>query len=428
MLPSVEMNYRKRFLDIQRFIQPYQKIWQNEIMLMHPHPLEGYPLEWIEELRCFQDKKDIIRLEKKEVFDYIKIPSLIEFYRQIEELEKLPNLVDYPPLPEERNIWLYIIPKKQHEIKRLAPHINYLYQNQKIKNVLDIGGGIGLLAQILNNQYRLNVTSVDMNAQFQHTGNERNKFNAKDPLNRVQYKNMLIKDEGEFVTLLNHESMPIGLHTCGKLSLDFIRLASNKKVPAMVNFGCCYHTLGNGADNQHLSHFARENKAYWMNKFALTLSCRAHKKMDEKDYDLKIKVKFFRYAFHILLHDLYGIKDLVSLGNSSPKLYDGAFATYALEQFRRIEIKPRHTEEELNLFFADPALTLQIEKMLAAGLIRNAMGRIMEIYLLLDRAIFLEEQGYEVKVETFFTEELSPRNIGITAILNSNEKLPASLD
>jgi hypothetical protein len=55
--------------------------------------------------------------------------------------------------------------------------------------------------------------------------------------------------------------------------------------------------------------------------------------------------------------------------------------------------------------------------MLAAGLIRNALGRVMELYLLVDRAIFLEEKGYKVEVQEFFDEELSPRNIGITAEL-----------
>jgi len=57
-----------------------------------------------------------------------------------------------------------------------------------------------------------------------------------------------------------------------------------------------------------------------------------------------------------------------------------------------------------------------VGQMITAGLIRNALGRALEIYLLLDRAIYLEEQGYKVKVEEFFDEELSPRNIGITAV------------
>jgi hypothetical protein len=113
------------------------------------------------------------------------------------------------------------------------------------------------------------------------------------------------------------------------------------------------------------------------------------------------------------------MKGLVTLGNSSPKLYDESFGFYVHEQLKRIKVKPRHTIEELNAWYSNPELMILIDKMLAAGLIRNALGRVMELYLLLDRAIYLEEQGYSVKVQEFFNEEVSPRNIGITAILKN---------
>lgn len=413
----MSMNHRERLLQIRDFLKPYQEIWQNEIMLMYPEPLKGHSLEWIEDLRRFQNKPDVIRLEKKDVFDYIQNPSLIEFYKKLEELGQLPQVRSYPPMPENSFTWLYIIPKKQHEIKLLAPHLNHLYHQQKIDQVLDIGGGIGLLAQTLNNQYQLKVTSVDMNPVLQDTGIKRHEKNAKNPHNKVQYKNIKVETGGDFSNLLEAKVMPVGLHTCGRLALDIIKVSALKKVPALVNFGCCYHTLDQTAELQNLSHFSQSNDPIWMSKYALTLSCRAHRKMSENDYDLKMKVKFYRYAIHILLHDHYGIKEIVNLGNSNPKLYNESFGDYVLEQFKRIDLSPKHTIHELNTFFGDPELKLLIEQMLAAGLIRNAFGRVLELYLLLDRAIYLEEQGYQVQVEEFFDEELSPRNIGITAVL-----------
>lgn len=412
------MNHRERFQQILDFLKPYQRMWQNEIMLMYPNPLEGYPMEWIEDLRRFQNKHDVIRLEKKDVFDYIETPSLIEFYQQIKKLSQLPQIPNYDKMPEEPWTWLFMIPKKQYEIRRLAPHINHLYHTHKIDQVVDIGGGIGYLAQTLNNQYKLKVTTLDMDPKLQKTGTEIHTKNAKDPTNKVQYKNVMVSDQGEFVEILKQNVMPIGLHTCGRLALDIIKVSSSKKVPALVNFGCCYHTLDK-TDLQNISAFAQGlDDRLEMHKFALTLACRAHCKLDEKDYDLKQKVKFFRYAIHILLHDHYEIKELVTLGNSSPKLYDKSFGHYALEQFERINLEPRHTEEELNAFFARPDLKLLIDRMLAANIIRNALGRVLELYLQLDRAIFLEEQGYQVEVQEFFEEELSPRNIGITATLS----------
>ncbi len=385
-------------------------------MLMYPDPFKGYDLEWIEELRQFQDKSDVIRLEKKDVFDYLKNPSLVAFYNRIEELSKLPSSPDYPPMPEDAWTWLYIIPKKQHEIRKLAPHIDHLYRQKLIEKIVDIGGGIGLLAQTLNNQYKHKVVTVDLNEEFQKTGQKRHEVNARDKTNKVQYTRMRVESGPEFFKLLDGQVMPIGLHTCGKLALDQIRAGAEKQVPAIVNFGCCYLTLDKTPDLQNISRFAQAHDPLWMNLFALTLSCRAHRKMSEKDYDLKLKVKFYRYAFHILLHDHYGISDLVNLGNSSPKLYNENFSVYAQEQFKRIGLTPQHSDLELDAFFNNPELTITIQKMLAAGLIRNALGRVLEVYLLLDRAIYLEEMGYYVRVEEFFDEELSPRNIGITAI------------
>lgn len=411
------MDHRKRFLEIKEFLKPYQRIWQNEIMLQYPDPISDYPIEWIEDLRRFQKKDDVIRLEKKDVFDYIRHPSLVSFYERIKELSELPQMPNYSPMPEDPWTWLFIIPKKQHEIRKLAPHVNHLYHRHGVDQVVDIGGGIGLLAQTLNNRFEHRVTSVDMNSEFQKTGFERHEKNARNKDNKVRYENMKVEAGGAFSSLLEKNVMPVGLHTCGKLALDIITVSASKKVPALVNFGCCYHTLDLEPHLQNISRFAQDNDPLWMCKFALTLSCRAHKKMDEKDYDLKLKVKLYRYAIHILLHDHYGIKELVTLGNSSPKLYDRPFSEYVIEQFSRIGMTTKHSLEELDAFYNDPELQLLIERMLAAGLIRNALGRIMEIYLLLDRAIYLEEQGYSVSVQEFFDEELSPRNIGITAEL-----------
>jgi hypothetical protein len=65
------MDYQKRLLEIRDFLKPYQRIWQNEIMLNYPDALNGYPMAWIEDLRRFQDKNDLISIEKKYDFDFI---------------------------------------------------------------------------------------------------------------------------------------------------------------------------------------------------------------------------------------------------------------------------------------------------------------------------------------------------------------------
>ena len=41
----------------------------------------------------------------------------------------------------------------------------------------------------------------------------------------------------------------------------------------------------------------------------------------------------------------------------------------------------------------------------------------MEIYIQIDRCLYLEENGYDVTFEQYFDEALSPRNLGILAVI-----------
>ncbi len=410
------MNYRDRFLRVRDFLKPYQRMWENEIMLSYPAPLSEYPEAWLQELLRIQTKADLIRLEMKDVEGLISGPGLREFYRSIDELCSLPPAPTYPPMPEDAWTWLYIIPKKQHEIRRLAPHVHHLYHSLSVGRVVDVGGGIGLFAQTINNNYQLAVTSVDMNTELQSTGRLRHEKNARNPQNPVRYLHLKVESGGDFEKIMEENVLPVGLHTCGPLAVDIIRSAAKGRVPGLVNFGCCYQTLDARPDFQNLSSFAQDHGPLWLNQFALTLSCRAHRKMDEKSFDLKLKVKHYRYAIHLLLTDHYRRTNVLSLGNSHPSLYDRPFSAYALEQLRRLSIQSRHTELELDEFFAQEQVQTTVQRMIAAGLIRNALGRVLEIYLLLDRAIFLEEHGYDASVTEFFDERISPRNIGITAL------------
>jgi hypothetical protein len=85
---------------------------------------------------------------------------------------------------------------------------------------------------------------------------------------------------------------------------------------------------------------------------------------------------------------------------------------------KRLNIEHTDSDESLNNFFQDPTRTRLIRRMILAGILRGIYGRPLELYLLIDRALYLEENGYTAKLVPYFDEELSPRNIGIQAIKN----------
>jgi len=407
------MDFKKRFQEIADFLEPYQKIWENEIMLLYPDPLGAFPRDWIEDLAQFKNQEDVIKLSRKEVSPYITTPSLLAFYQRIAELCIVPSPDPEAPFPEQKNSFLYMIPKKQHEIKKLAPFVNEFYKNHEIKNIVDIGGGIGHLAQTLTSHYDLKTTTLDMDPVLQETGRVRFKKND------VDYIHVKIDANNEqFKSILTTNSLTLGLHTCGPLAVHQIKASSSQNIKGIINFPCCYEKLLPFPETQNISKAARNSKSPLVfNRFALTLATRAHRKMTDKDYELKLKVKYYRYAIHFLLHDEYGIESLSPLGNSTPALYNESFGSYVVQQFERIKIDLKHTKEELDHYFETQNVQELIWKMLSADLIRNAFGRVMELYILLDRVLFLEEAGYKVQLLEFFEEPLSPRNLGIVAHL-----------
>ncbi len=414
------MDYRKRLQEIAEFLQPYQKIWQNEIMLTYPTPTIHFPQDWVAELSNIKETSDVLRLEKKDVDGLIHLPELKEFYRRIKQLSVLPALPELPPMPENSFTFLYVIPKKQYEIRRLAPFVNQFSQEHQVEAIIDIGGGIGILAQTLSNQYNLKVISLDMDPVLQETGRKRHEKNCRHPDNKVNYQLVKVEEsEPKFRALLKPNLMTLGLHACGKLSLDQIFASSKNEVKNIINFGCCYYKLSQYEGTQNISSFAQSLPSkVEQSPYALTLATRGHHKIDVEDYLYKVKVKYYRYAMHFLLFDEYQLPDVLTLGNTHHRLYEESFGTYALEQLKRINVTPKHTKEELDQYFAQSERQNLIWEMLAAGLIRNALGRLLEIYLLMDRAIYLEEQGYKSELMEFFDEQKSPRNVGLVATKN----------
>ena len=51
-------------------------------------------------------------------------------------------------------------------------------------------------------------------------------------------------------------------------------------------------------------------------------------------------------------------------------------------------------------------------------LVRHVFRRAIEVWLVLDRALYLQQQGYHVSVTTFCEKQLTPRNILILANTN----------
>jgi hypothetical protein len=68
----------------------------------------------------------------------------------------------------------------------------------------------------------------------------------------------------------------------------------------------------------------------------------------------------------------------------------------------------------------------RLERVRRYELVRHLFRRPLELWLVLDYAIFLEEQGYQVRLGQFCARSLTPRNLMIDAVKPAGAFAPAN--
>ena len=428
---------RDRFLKNRSFLNQFQKIWEKEVLNYFPDSLDAFPKEWIAEISKYSEK-DLYLLDGKQCYQHLPDGQFKNFVARCRELEKLPS-VSFESSQYPSWAWNGVKGKKQHEINRLIPIIKQEVTNFDCHQLIDIGGGVGHLARLLSFYEGIPVISVDLNNQLQTKGKARaDKYPLPNNHAKLQYYCC------EFNHQFYHNHLPkfslddqrfgmVGLHTCGNLANDFLFNIENSKSHFGINLGCCYLKL-EPDHHTNLSQIARQNPLK-NTKYSLTLATRGHLKLSRTEFDFKLKVKKYRYLLHLLFLR-NGIKGFVSVGDSPPRDYAKSFADYAKikfeEAYKKKQIKTNIfqklqvlTTNELNNFFTDKNQQDQFWNLFYCDLIRWQVGRILEIDIILDRALYAIEKGMESEVFQVFDEDISPRNIGLLYKKKGDIKSPS---
>lgn len=408
------MNFKTQFLELKAFLAPYQKVWNYEIMDSYPNHMDGHNKDWTEALFDLDDES-LMDIAGRKIPPQLKNSQFIEFIEQVQRLTSIP-INKSPDNSQVDSIgWSKIGGKKQHEITQLEKIIPQLIKDNDLRHLVDIGGGQGFLAQCLSNYYGINTISIDTDKCLQESGAIRNKKYHRQTMPMVEYINHhFAGDAIEVREYFTNNVLSLGLHTCGNLAVRHLECSIKNHSKVIFNFGCCYPKLNN---EYNISTYAQVNQPLEFSIPALTLATRSHARMSTCALEQKIRVKRFRYTFHLFQIHKMEYPEFLTLGNTHHSIYNQDFATYARQQFQRIDLLQRKgsefSDKQLNDFYNDRQIQFTVRQMILQGVFRDLFGRVIEQYLLTDRAIFLEEHNYQVTMAQYFDEEISPRNIGV---------------
>jgi hypothetical protein len=409
------MNIKSQALSLRDFLSRYAPLWEDEIMNQYPEAVAFYPQEWIDLLDGLT-QAELYDIDCKKIIPQIENTSFAFFMQEAMNLSALP-VIPESPLPKMED-WAYngMKKKKRHEIERIVPRLKKM--RPSFHYVVDIGGGVGHLSRVLSLYHSIPSVSLDRDRYFQSIGEERlKKFRHPKEAAEIRFVNVTFgtgEEEAIIREVFRPESFSLGLHTCGGLANHLIKNTVTNKTAGLLSFGCCYHRLDTTTEFP-LSQFYQEENLPRPNLYALSLATRSHAQRDFEVYLTKERVKQYRYALHLFLVKFWNNKYFTDVGECPIKTYWGPFAGYIRAKLSELKLEHSFTDEDFNSFYNDQNLQRELRVMWLCNLIRWQLGRPLEVYLLLDRVLYLEENGYDVQIETYFEESLSPRNIGILA-------------
>jgi len=208
---------------------------------------------------------------------------------------------------------------------------------------------------------------------------------------------------------IHAEHTPVALHACGDLHVRLLQLASAVGCKQVALAPCCYNRIT--ADTyQPLSNAGRASTLQLsIDDLGLPLSetVTAGKRVRlQRDTSMAR-----RLGFDQLQRELRGLDEYLPTPSLPARWLDKPFADYCREL---ANLKGLSTGEQ-DWSALEAHGWRRLAEVRNLELVRGLFRRPLEVWLVLDRALFLGENGYKVDVGTFCDPALTPRNLMVLA-------------
>ena len=215
----------------------------------------------------------------------------------------------------------------------------------------------------------------------------------------------------ETAKYLNTGQQVVALHACGDLHIRLLQLASKAGTKQLDIVPCCYHLIA-CEHYQALSTQAQQSTLGLLSRDELKLAVQAQVTAGERVTRLRHTEVMWRLAYQELYQAAQGLTQYRPLSSVPKHWFSGefsAFANWAAAQHQWQIPADTNWQHYLQL---GQQRHLLVQKM---QLVRSLFRPLLEQWLVLDRALFLEQQGYQVQIKQFCDYQLTPRNLLISA-------------
>lgn len=408
-LPLENADLLQRFNALDHFLSEHQALWR-------PRPFVHYPaIPWEAEHPQLADWLKAQSLEHAEAAHnqphllqapapFAQLAAQAHQLSQVGELAPLPT----PALPARFSAG--VPGRKWQQIDAFAHRLNF---TDKPQHWLDWCAGKGHLGRRLAHNGAA-LTCLEYNPELIKSGQQLSK---KLGIEAAHIQQDVLADTAAAQLRAHHT--PVALHACGDLHTRLLQLASQVGCQQLAVAPCCYNRIST-ALYQPLSTSAQASALQLsIDDLGLPLSetitagARVRRQRDQS--------MAWRLAFDLLQRQLRGIDAYLPIPSLPPAWLDKPFADYCQDLAALKQLPAPTTEDWQQLEHRGWKRLAEVRNL---ELLRGLFRRPLEVWLLLDRALFLQEQGYSVRLGTFCAPQQSPRNLLLLA--ERQPKLPTT--
>lgn len=216
---------------------------------------------------------------------------------------------------------------------------------------------------------------------------------------------------------LNPALTPVALHACGDLHVRLLRLGIERGCRQLAVAPCCYNRIHSDR-YQALSHVARQSPLT-LSRDDLGLPLSETVTAGARERRQRDQSMAWRLGFDLLQRALRKEDSYLPTPSLPSAWLKKSFEQYcrdlaALKNLPEPQIESWHQLERRGWQRLAEVRNLE--------LLRGLFRRPLELWLLLDRALLLTENGYAVRLGTFCPAELTPRNLMLVAELHDQHE------
>jgi len=393
--------YSKTFQQLDNYLTELQLFWKFEAFHHGDYP-------WRESHSALADFLDSLSDQELQHYQHnpellqLKLSPFIESLRQLDD--PLFSIDALSIADKEVPFWLTtgIKGRKWSQISAFAQQVD------NKQSIVEWCAGKGHLGRLISWQQQLSVTSIEWQQKLCDLGTQ---LSEKMQLQQTFKQADVLKGEAD--GCIHADCHAIALHACGDLHLRLIELAKKEQPKQLTISPCCYH-LTEQTVYQACSEQGRES-ALKVSKQELKLAVSKQATSGARQARLGEQEVLWRLGFDELQKQCLKTEDYFPLPSFPKTLLSATFKDFVL-----------WAKEEKALTFAEPdelqpfldLAEKRLKKVRRMELLSQFFVRPLELWLVYDRALALQESGYQVQLSTFCEPQITPRNLLIQATMS----------